>query len=211
MSGIETVAGVLERSPWGKRRGLVVRPGVPAIASPMWQAVEWSNWIVTSEEGPKTLFLKMLEPDLLGLIDATAAHAGAVAGAAAGVAPLVEFYLPEDRTIGFAYLPSPWRSAWLDDLQKPDVVAGAIAAKKAFRQSASLARVWDVFAEADSWAARAETSGTALPSDISAILDAVREGGKAIAAAGKDLAPCHNDGQASNLLLGPEGQVWLCD
>jgi hypothetical protein len=204
-------AAILARSPWDAKQGVTIRPGVPAIASPMWQAVEWSNWIVTSEDRPATLFLKVLEPDLLGLIDVTAAHAGAVAGAAAGVAPAVAFFSAEDHAIGFAYLPAPWRSAWLDDLQKPEIMAGAIAAKKAFRQSAPLARAWDVFAEVEAWVARATASGTALPADVPALLGAVREAGKAIDAAGMDLAPCHNDGQASNLLLGPEGRVWLCD
>jgi hypothetical protein len=204
-------AAILACSPWGAKAGLSMRPGVPAIASPMWQAVEWSNWIVTSDEGPQALFLKVLEPDLAGLFDVEAAHAGAIAGAAAGVAPAVEFFSAQDQAIGFAYLAAPWRSAWLDDLQKPCVMAGAIAAKKAFRQSAPLTRLWDVFAEVEAWVARATASGTALPSDMPALLDAVREAGKAIDAAGKDLAPCHNDGQASNLLLGPEGEVWLCD
>lgn len=204
-------ASILARSPWGAKPGLSLRPGVPAIASPMWQAVEWANWIVTSDDEKEALFLKVLEPDLAGIIDVQAAHAGAIAGAAAGVAPAVEFFLPEDCAIGFAYLPSPWRSAWLDDLQKPDAMAGAIAAKTAFRQGAPLARQWDVFAEVEAWVARAAASGTSMPSDMPALIDAVRTAGTAIAAAGKDLAPCHNDGQASNLLLAPDGRVMLCD
>lgn len=210
MSDADRVAAILARSPWAAKRGLSLGPGVPAVASPMWQAVEWANWVVTQEEGPP-LFLKVLEPDFAGTIDVAAAYAGALHGAAAGVAPAVEFCSAEDRAIGFAYLPAPWRHAWLDDLQKPDVMAAAIAAKRAFRQGPALARVWNVFTEVESWAARARDSDTALPSDSSAMLAAVRQAAAAIAAAGADSAPCHNDGQASNLLLGPAGRLLLCD
>jgi len=211
MSDADRVAGILARSPWGAKPGLAIRPGVPAVASPMWQAVEWSNWIVTAEGEPEALFLKVLEPDLEGLIDIAAAHAGALHGAAAGVAPEVAFVSPEDWAIGVTYLPAPWRHAWLDHLQQPEILAAAIAAKKAFRQGPALARVWNVFAETLAWAARAQASGTALPSDIQPMLAFLRDAQAAIAATGADQAPCHNDGQASNLLLGAAGRVMLCD
>lgn len=211
MSDADRVAGILARSPWGTKPGLAIRSGVPAVASPMWQAVEWSNWIVTAEGEPQALFLKVLESDLTGIIDVTAAHAGARHGAAAGVAPEVLFFSAEDRALGLAYLPTPWRHAWLDHLQQPDILEAVIAAKKAFRRGPALARAWDVFAEALAWAGRAAASGTALPSDLQPMLAFLRDAQTAIAAAGADQAPCHNDGQASNLLLGPEGRVILCD
>lgn len=211
MSDADRVAGLLARSPWGAKRSLSARPGVPAIASPMWQAVEWSNWIVTAGAQPEALFLKVLGPDFAGIIDVEAAHDGARHGAAAGVAPAVNFFSATDRAIGFTYLAAPWRHTWLDDLQKPEILAAAIGAKQAFRQGPALGRVWNVFAEVEAWAARAQTSGTTLPADNGTLLDAVRKASLAIAAAGADSAPCHNDGQASNLLLGPNGQVLLCD
>jgi hypothetical protein len=205
------VAAVLADSPWAGRPGLRWRSGVGAVASPMWQAVEWSNWIVSSNDAPHALFLKILHPDMGGLIDGPAAYAGACAGMRAGVGPAAEFFLPQHGAIGFAYQPPPWRGARLDDLARPDVLHAAIMAKAALRRGPAMSRVWDVFACVRDQARLANATGTALPSDMPALLARIATIGTALDAAGRDSAPCHNDGQASNILLGPAGQVLLVD
>jgi Phosphotransferase enzyme family len=206
-----TVAAVLAASPWANCPGLRSRPGIPAVASPMCQAVDWANWIVTSDDRPEALFLKILQPEMAAFIDIAAAHAGAVAAMEAGAGPEVTVFLPGQAALGSAFLPSPWRGARLDDLGRPDVLAAAIAAKKTMRRGTDLARVWDVFARVRDHRAMAVATGTALPSDIPALLEQVERIGEALAAAGQDSAPCHNDGQASNLMLGPDGRVLLVD
>ena len=57
----------------------------------------------------------------------------------------------------------------------------------------------------------AREGGVALPADADALLASVGAIGAALEAAGRDVAPCHNDGQASNILLGPGGDVLLVD
>jgi hypothetical protein len=205
------VAAVLAASPWAGHAGLTWRPGVAAVASPMCQAVDWSNWVVTSADTPEALFLKILAPEMRGLVDPVAAHAGAVAAAQTGVGPAVRFFLAREAALGLAYLPSPWRGARLDDLQRPDVLAATIAAKQALRRSPALPRRWDVFERIRFCMGQATAAGAALPADMPALLAQAQDIERAIDAAGVDRLPCHNDGQASNILLGPDGRVLLVD
>ena len=205
------IAAVLAASPWAGRAGLRWRPGVPSVASPMCQAVDWSNWIVTCAEEPEALFLKILQPDMAAFVDPAAAYAGALSAAEAGVGPHVDFFLPAQQAIGLSYLPSPWRGARLDDLQRPDILQAAIAAKRAVRRGAAFARNWNVFERVKACAERAKATGAVLPADGPALLSSVETIGLAIVAAGQDSMPCHNDGQASNILLDNDGRVLLCD
>jgi hypothetical protein len=207
----QDVASILADSPWAGRPGLRWRPGVAPVASPMCQAVDWSNWVVSTDDAPDALFLKILHPEMAAFIDVAAAHAGACAGMRAGVAPAVEWFLPRHGAIGFAHRAPPWRGARLDDLRRPEVLQAAIAAKAALRSGPAMPRGWDVFARVRGHAALARGAGVALPSDMEALLASVETIGAALDAAGRDSAPCHNDGQASNILLGPGGQVLLVD
>ncbi len=208
MSDIEAV---LAASPWAGRTGLRWRPGVAAVASPMCQAVDWSNWVVTCAEEPEALFVKILQPEMGVFVDAAAAHAGACAAAQAGVGPPVRFFRRDPAALGLAFMPAPWRGARLDDLQRPEVMQAAIAAKKAMRVGPPLGRPWDVFKRLQFNRALAQNTGTVLPADMPGLLAQMEEIGRAIQAAGQDSLPCHNDGQASNLLLGENGCVLLVD
>jgi len=204
------VAHVIAQSPWAGRSGLRWRPGAPPVASPMCQAVDWSN-VVVADDGRDALFLKIAQPDMAGFVDIQAAYLGAVAGRRAGIAPNVEFFLPHLGAIGFSYLAPPWRSARLDDLARPSGMQAAIAAKKALRRGPPLPRDWDVFARVREAVHLAETTGTVLPADLPMLVAQSDNIGTAVAAAGRDSAPCHNDGQASNIMLGPDGHVLLVD
>ncbi|WP_284945691.1 phosphotransferase [Acidisoma cladoniae] len=205
------VAAVLAASPWAGKPGLTWQTGVTAVASPMYQAVEWSNWIVTAADEPAALFLKILPPEMAGLIDPVAAHAGARAAEQAGVGPAVAFFLPEQQALAFSHLPPPWRGARLSDFGRPAVLQAVIAAKKSFRQGPVLPQIWDVFSRLRFMAARADATDTLLPGDMAALLDHAWTIEAALVAAGRDSAPCHNDGQSSNIMLAPDGGVLLVD
>lgn len=202
-----TPEAVLAGSVWA---GLSCRPAVAPVASPMCQAVEWVN-VVCGEGGAAPLFLKIRHAELAPFIDLPAAHAGALAGARAGVAPAVRLFAPAQGAIGFEWYPPPWRAARLDDLRRPEVLARAIAAKQALRRGPALMRAWDVFARIDEHAALAAAAGVTLPADLPALLAQAGEIAAALRAAGQESLPCHNDGQASNILLGPDDGLLLVD
>ncbi len=210
-ASVTDVAAVVAASPWAERGGVRWRPAVAAVASPMCQAVDWANWCLTSDTPADAMFLKLAQPDMAAFIDVEAAHAGALAGMQAGVAPAVRLFLPALGALGVAWLLPPWRAARLDDLVQPDVMRAALAAKQALRRGPPLARQWDVFARVAAHARLAAATATPLPADMPALLAQVAAAGAALTAAGCDSAPCHNDGQASNLMLGPNGEVWLAD
>ena len=205
------ITAALAASPWAKSSGLSWQPGVAAVASPMCQAVDSMNAIVTKDGSGDALFLKLLQPDMAGWVDFAAAYAGSVAGMQAGVAPEVVFCLPEHSALGFTYYPEPWRGARLDDLRRSEVLAAVIAAKAALRRGPALPRQWDVFEQIHAYAARARAARVALPPDMPALLAQVDTIHDALTAAGRDSLPCHNDGQSSNILLGPGGRVLLVD
>lgn len=183
----------------------LLRAGVAAVASPMCQAVEWTNLVADG------LFVKIPQPDMAPFVDPAASYEGAVAATNAGVAPDACGFVAEHGAMAFAYLPPPWRAARLDELRRADVLARVLAAKQAMRRGPALSRVWDVFALVRGHAALAQATATPLPGDFPALLAHIAAIETALAAAGRDSVPCHNDGQASNVMLGPEDQVLLVD
>lgn len=198
------LAAALAGSPWGAEGW---QPGPAAIASPMWQAVEWDAYILPGQ----SVFLKLLSPDMAELVNSAAAIEGAQAAGTLGISPALLWANAAQQAMAFTLLPPAWRAARLDDLQRPAVMQKAIAAKKSLRAAPAFSRRWDVFAEITRRLVLAQASSTALPADMPSLLSAVRQAQSAIEAAGFDLAPCHNDGQASNLLLGPDEALLLCD
>ncbi len=201
---------VLRASPLAGAPGLRWTPGVPTVASPMRQAVDAANWIVEAD-GTEPAFLKVYHPDTVEGIDLPAAWAGTSAASAMGVGPAARFFLPEHGALATAYLPPPWRSAFLHDLATPAVLEAAVAVKRALHAADPLPRRWDVFAETAALHARALSAGVDLPADTGALLAWNRGASDAVAAAGADLRPCHNDGSASSLMLGPGGRAMLVD
>jgi hypothetical protein len=206
-AGPETALGA---SPLAGLPGLRWTPGLPTIASPMRQAVDAANWIVEAD-GVAPVFLKIYFADAAAGLDLAAAWAATTHASALGVAPEARFALSDHDAIATTYLPPPWRPAFLGDLARPAVMTAAIAAKRVFHAGAALARVWDVFAETGTLLARARVASIALPSDIDDLAAWSRTAGAAIQAAGVDLRPCHNDGSASSLMLGPDDAVQLVD
>ncbi len=94
---------------------------------------------------------------------------------------------------------------------RPGVMAAAIAAKRAFQAGPALDRVWDVFAETETLLARARALSVRLPHDVDSLADWSRSAGAAMATAGIEPRPCHNDGSASGLMIGPDDAVRLVD
>lgn len=188
--------------------GAVLRPGPAAIVSPMCQAVDWSCWRV-EEAG---LFLKLREHDAMPFVDLQATAAAARAAAGLGLSPAVRFVLPEHQAIGLDLLPASWRTARLHDLADPTIFAAVLLAKQAFRNGPPLRRTWDIFAHVAAMRDAVDRAGEGTgPADQAALMAGVGQVRDALVAAGQDLQPCHADGLASNVMLGPGGAVMLVD
>ena len=188
--------------------GAALQPGPAAIVSPMCQAVDWSCWRVEDAQ----LFLKLREQDAMPFVDLQATAAATQAASDLGLSPAVRFVLPDHGAIALDLLPASWRTARLQDLADPGTFAAVLQAKQAFRNGPPLRRQWDVFAHAAAMGDAVDGAGPgAGPDDQAALMAAVMQAREALAAAGQDARPCHADGLASNVMLGPGGAVMLVD
>ncbi len=202
------MTAALDRARAALGLGLAPQPGPAAIVSPMCQAVDWSCWTVEAAG----LFLKLREPDAMPFVDLQATATATEAAAALGLSPAVRFVLPERQAIGLDLLRHPWRTARLHDLADPATFAAVLAAKKAFRDGPPLRRKWDIFAHAEAMRQAVDGAGDGIgPADQAALMAGISQAREALAAGGQDSRPCHADGLASNLMLGPHGVVMLVD
>lgn len=188
--------------------GAQLAPGPEAVISPTHRAVESRCWRVTGPDGAR-LFLKILHPELRPHVDAVAAMEGATLAGRLGVSPAVIWADAGMGAVLMADMEGAFRTGDMALMQRPGVMAGAMAALRRLHGGPALSARFDPFAEIARLRAAAEGAAAPMPDDLPWILRMVAEIGAV--AAGAPLAPCRNDGCASNLLVGEGGAVLLVD
>jgi len=186
-------------------------PGPSAVMSPVHRGVDATSWRVVVDGRPGFSFLKVAADDLAVLPDSETTWRATAAAAALGLTPAPRGRSSSPSAILIDGLGDDWRVAHVDDLRDPTILARVVAAKRAFHETAPLGRIRDVFAEAAALAEKARERNVALPDDAEALLGAAARAGRAVRAAGVDLGPCHGDGVASNVMIGPDDAVQLVD
>ena len=180
------------------------RRAVLPVMSPVHRAVDSDCWALDVDGASN--FLKVVHPEMRATIDVATSFAAAQVAAKVGVAPAVHHRLPEHHAIVFTRLDEPWRTARTDDLRRPDVMAGLLAAKRRIHGLAPFGRSWSVFD-----AIRALPDPRDEVPDLWWMRDALGDIEAAITAAGIDARPCHADGLASNVMIGPGDALRLVD
>ena len=179
------------------------------VMSPMHRNVDSLCFVVDVDAN--SFFLKIAHPDMRGLRPVQRTFAAAAVAAGQGVSPQPLHCLPDHDALVFAYLGDAWRTARVDDLRAPATMASTIAAKKRLPSQPKLGHSWSIFdgirSVAPAAAAR-RADDTATPHGM---IEAAHNIEAAFAAAGFDQAPCHADGLASNIMLGPNGTICLVD
>ncbi len=183
---------------------VALRRAAAPVMSPTHRAVDADCWALDVAGAP--CFLKVVHPEMRDAIDVPASFAAARAAAEAGVAPAALHCLPDHHATVFARLDEPWRTARVDDLARPAVMAGVLAAKRRVHALAPFGRTWSVFD-----AVRALPDPADDVPDLWWMRDALGDIEAAVTAAGIDARPCHADGLASNVLIGPGDAVRLVD
>lgn len=202
-------APIIETNPVWRGRGVRVSSLIPPVASPMQRGVDHDCWLVEIEED--RWFLKIPSSDHHRFIDSQAALAAAEAAGIQGVAPPL---LWSDGTIGAGAWPllgPGWRNATLADLSTPSVLAALLDTKRRLHRGPALARTRSVFDLVRRYTEMASSLGVAIPEDHGWMVNYLGEMELAISASGIDLAACHGDGIASNVMLGPGNAVLLVD
>ncbi|MFC5068903.1 phosphotransferase [Flaviflagellibacter deserti] len=190
-------------------RGVSYALAAAAICSPVHRGV--ASDCILIDAGGERIFLKALNEDMAGDVSVPQSIAAAKVAADLGVAPAIVIDQSGSGIAGFEYLPPPWRYAHVGDLKTPGVIGRVLDARQRLHDGPRLGWRFDVFARIEQLAASAVESGAPLPGDLDWLLGNARAVKAAIEAAGYDLAFCHNDGIASNIMLGPDGAVRLVD
>lgn len=171
---------------------------VPPIASPTHSAVA-SDCVRVDLPNSSSLFLKLRLEEMANDVVPWAAAAARKA-AECGVAPQVQFASASGLIID--YLPTPWRPAKVGDLQDIDVMAAVLDAKKRLHQSGLVGQRFNPFERIGQLVREAKTVRAPLPDDTGRLVEFAELAREAITASGIDLRFCHNDGIASNIMLG---------
>ena len=178
-------------------------PGPSPLASPSYKALESRSVLIGD------MFAKRVHPEMREGFDFTAAMQAAHHAGEAGVGPKVLSFNAETGFIAMQALLKGWSTADQGTLQDAGVVASAMAAMKAFHQTAPLLSRFDPFAQIDALIRKLRELDAPLPEDIVwlrrliAQIEPMRQTGA--------LLPCRNDGSSSNLMVGPDRQVMLID
>lgn len=179
------------------------------LASPAWRGIEADIWRAGADG--RSIILKHFHGDISAYVEVgPALHACAQAGLL-GIGPNVIASWPQDGLIAMEDLGTQWRAGGLHDGIDRDLRSAVIDRKKAFQAGAVLEKRTDIFAEIEMLAAFVRSRNIFAHRDVDAFLDYFNDARAKIAASGCDSAPCHRDGNTSNLMIGPEKAVKLLD
>lgn len=191
------VEASLARIPEWRGRPLRYALAAAPVASPSHRATA-SDCVLVAVEGEADVFLKIRHADMADDVTAVAVRAAERAGAL-GVGPAVR--IVGEGILGLDLLPDPWRYARVGDLQDADTLASVLAALRRLQGEAPFGHRFCPFARIAALAREAEAVGAPLPDGTGELIAASGLIGEAMQASGIGLAPCRNDGVASNIML----------
>ncbi|MCG8358268.1 MAG: phosphotransferase [Kiloniellales bacterium] len=184
-------------------------PAAASVVSPIHRAVESACFDVAA--GDESIFLKLRYPDMAEFFDDTAVAESTRLAAESGVAPSLRHSDPARGLLALDRLGEGWRWGRVDDFAEPSVLEAVVKAKAKLHEGPAFPCTSSVFETIERYWQMVGRKRVSVPADVPALLARVREIGEAIKAAGVDQRPCHGDGVASNVMLGPEGAVQLVD
>ena len=179
------------------------------IMSPMHKGVDSLCFNVDVDKA--RYFLKIVHPESRSEIHVDDVYVAASAASALDVAPAPVRYLPDFDAIVFERLDGGWQSAKIDDLRTLSVMQRVLQAKRSLHGGVRFKRSWSVFDGIRSFPVGIIKTAPVEPVELLWMIDAVHDIEAAFDAAGYDTAPCHADGIASNIMIGPNEAVRLVD
>lgn len=188
---------------------LGLQPAAATIAVPMFCAVDHDCWLVGS--GETRAFLKVPSPDMRPFLDPAAAHGAIAAAASIGVTPAAIAYDAASGAIALTWLGDGWRNAYMDGLERGPRRESLIRLKKRLHDGRIFPRYRTIFSHLQELTGLGDRLGTIWPDDHRTLVDYAGRITAAFAASGYEVRPCHGDGHASNVLLGPDDAIFLVD
>ncbi|WP_112322201.1 phosphotransferase [Oceanibium sediminis] len=179
------------------------------LASPAWRGIEGDVWRASANG--RSIILKHYHPDTRFYVDTAAAFEGAAQAGKLGAGPEILDQSPSEQMLAMEDLGSPWRAGGLHDMADPVIRNKVIVLRKSYQGGAALSRTTSIFAEIDALLRDARQQGCATHRDIAVFADFFDEARQKLQAEGMDSVPCHRDGNAANLMIGPDNAVKLLD
>ncbi|UZJ58703.1 aminoglycoside phosphotransferase family protein [Pseudomonas sp. KU26590] len=187
-----------------------ISAGTAGVASPIRVATEWAGYRVSSALG--TWYAKVLHADMAPLIDVARSAQASACAAATGAAPALKSADVANGVLLFEALPAPqWRWARLDELTSPLRLQALWALKKQVHAGPTPDFARSPMADLQKLRALCLRDGVSLPPDHAWIDTCIDLAWEALQQHPGQSVPLHGDGLASDVMVGPAGELRLID
>ncbi|WP_416260004.1 phosphotransferase [Gibbsiella quercinecans] len=186
-----------------------ITAGTEGVASPHRLAAEWAGYKV--EHGGAHYYAKVLYDDQRELIDVAYCTALCQCAAQTGVTPQLHYADAAQGVMIFEALPEGWRWARIDDLIAPQQLHRLWQTKGRLHQGQLPAGGKTRFAMLAHLRQLCERDGAPLPDDTAWLDQCAEMATRALQQHAAEPVFIHGDGIASNVMLGPGGELKLVD
>lgn len=187
-----------------------VLAGTPGVASPIRVATEWAGFIVRSSRGCH--YAKVLHEDMAPLIDIEHSAQASRCAADSGAAPALTLLDAANGVLLFEALPTPdWRWARLDELTSAPRLQALWALKKQVHAGPAPDFARCPMHDVQKIRALCLRDDVTLPPDHAWIDTCIDLAWHALQKQPGHSVPLHGDGLASDVMIGPSGELRLID
>jgi thiamine kinase-like enzyme len=189
---------------WDRTNSLA---GQPRTVSELSGGLTNRNYRVATPDGTFVARIAADGTELL-TIDRDCEYRNAVAAAAAGAAPPVFEYRPQDRLLVIGYIEG--RTLDRDDVAAADNIPRIAQACRRLHSGPRFGNDFDMFAIQQRYYQAATSRGFRIPAGYDDLLPQFRAAQGALAATATPTVPCHNDLLPANLIDDGD-RIWLID
>lgn len=187
-----------------------LHPGAAGVASPIRVATEWAGFFVSSSQG--SYYAKVLHADMASLINVERSAQASQCAADSGAAPALILADVEHGVLLFEALPAPdWRWARLDELAVVPRLQALWALKKQVHAGPVPGFARSPMVDVQKLRELCLRDGVTLPPDCAWIDTCIDLAWHALQQLAHDSVPLHGDGLASDVMIGPGGELRLID
>jgi hypothetical protein len=187
-----------------------LHPGTAGVASPIRVATEWAGFFVSGSEG--RYYAKVLHTDMAPLINVERSAQASQCAAESGAAPALILADVTRGVLLFEALPAPdWRWARLDELTVAPQLQALWALKKQVHAGPAPDFARSPMADVQKLRDLCLRDGVTLPPDCAWIDTCIDLAWHALQQLAHERVPLHGDGLASDVMIGPGGELRLID
>ena len=192
----------------------ITADATPTMASPSWWGADSECFDVRTggeSASPASAFVKSMIGHASAYVDVKQAFAAATEAGENGVGPAVHASDPASGLLVMENLVDTASTATLNVFDDDAKLEQLIALRKRVHEFGSITRSATVFDDVRTLTDLATANSVALPADFEWMIRMLAMAEERIAATGFDTAPCHGDGNVSNVLLPDDGRMLLLD